>query len=69
MMNDFQAYKFRFSGQELQLYNYYNLFVPIGNFYSVAYGAEAATVLKNAEGNNLPTSQLRTSIFDVKQEI
>lgn len=65
----FPAYKFRYSGQELQLYNYYNLFVPVGNFYSVAYGAETSTVLKNAEGNNLPTSQLRTSIFDVKQEI
>ena len=67
--NPFDLYKFRYGGQELQLYDYYNYFVPAANFYSVAYGAEATTVLKNGKGNNLPTSQLRTSIFDVKQEI
>jgi hypothetical protein len=62
----FPGYQYLYRGEELKLFNYFNNFQGLGSFYSVVYGAELNTVIKNAEGNNLPTHQLRTSVFDVK---
>lgn len=67
--NLYSGYEYLYRGEELKLHKYYYDFRDIANFYSVVLGAEYATVVKNSEGNNLPTSQLRTSVFDVKREI
>jgi len=69
LANLYSGYEYLYRGDELKLYNYYRDFEPLGNFYSIVYGSEYSTVIKNAEGNNLPTSQLRTSVFDVKHEL
>lgn len=67
--NLYQGYEYLYRGEELKLYSYFKDFEPLGNFFSVVYGSESATVIQNAEGNNLPTSQLRTSVFDVKRTL
>lgn len=67
--NLYTGYEYLYRGEELKLYSYYKDFEPLGNFFSVVYGSESATVIQNAEGNNLPTSQLRTSVFDVKRTL
>lgn len=66
LQNLFPGYQYLYRNEELKLFNYFKNFQELGRFYSVVYGAESATVIKNAEGNNLPTHQLRTSVFDVK---
>ena len=68
-VNLYSNYQYLYRGEELKLYPYYHDFTPLADFYSIVLGTEYATVIKNAEGHNLPTSQLRTSIFDIKREI
>lgn len=65
----YDRYQYLYRNEELKLSGYFKVFEPLGNFFSVVYGTDYNTVIKNAEGNNLPTSQLRTSVFDVKREI
>lgn len=65
----YNKYQYLYRNEELKLSGYFKAFEPLGNFFSVVYGTDYNTVIKNAEGNNLPTSQLRTSVFDVKREI
>lgn len=64
----FNAYNPKTGDKDLvNLWRYSQSFSNMANFLGVSFGAEELTVYKNAEGNNLPATQLRSSINDIKE--
>ena len=61
--NAFNQFKWLFDVQPV-LDNYYDHLTIPADYLASKYGTENRTVMKKGEGNNLPTSQLRSSIYD-----
>ena len=66
--NAFNQFKWLFDVQPV-LDNYYDHLTIPADYLASKYGTENRTVMKNGEGNNLPTSQLRSSIYDFQWKI
>lgn len=66
--HNFSNYRWLF-GIQPDLKPYYKGISIVGDYLASKYGTESRTVLKNGQGNNLPVSQLRSSIFDWKRNL